>query len=52
MKTEFMQTVNLFPTELQLRVEGSNNNHFLKNLQKSTPKIWNEKSRAKTLGRN
>ena len=52
MKTEFMQTVNLLAIELQLRVKGSNNNQFLKNPQKSSPKLWNEKSRAKTLGRN
>ena len=30
MKTDFMQTVNLLTIELQLRVEGSNNYHFLK----------------------
>ena len=52
MKTEFMQAVNLLAIELLLRVKGSNNNHFLKNPQKSSPKLWNEESRAKTLGRN
>ena len=52
MKTEFMQTVKLLAIELQLRVEGSNNNHFLENPQKSSPKLWNDKSRAETLGRN
>ena len=31
MKTNFMQTVNLLTTELQLRVEGSKNYQFLKN---------------------
>ena len=35
MKTEFMQTVNLFTIELQLRFEGSNNYHLLKNLEKN-----------------
>ena len=35
MKTNFMQTVNLLTTELQLRVEGSNNYHFLKKSEKS-----------------
>ena len=35
MKTDFMETVNLLTIELQLRVEGSNNYHFLKNLFKS-----------------
>ena len=35
MKTNFMQTVNLLTTELQLRVEGSNNDHFLKKSEKS-----------------
>ena len=30
MKTVFMQTVSLLTIELQLRVEGSNNYHFLK----------------------
>ena len=29
MKTDFMQTVNLLTIELQLRVEGSNDHHFL-----------------------
>ena len=37
MKTDFMQTVNLLTIELQLRVEGSNNYHFLKYTFK---KIW------------
>ena len=32
MKTNFMETVNLLTTELQLRVEGSNNYHFFKKL--------------------
>ena len=35
MKTNFMQTVNLLTTELQLRVEGSNNDHFFKKSEKS-----------------
>ena len=29
MKTDFMQTVNLLTMELQLRVEGSNNNFII-----------------------
>ena len=33
-----MQAVNLLTIELQLRVEGSNNNQFLKNLQKKNLK--------------
>ena len=32
MKTDFMETVNLLTIELQLRVEGSNNYHFLKKI--------------------
>ena len=35
MKTNFIQTVNLLTTKLQLRVEGSNNYHFLKKSGKS-----------------
>ena len=35
MKTNFMQTVNLLTTESQLRVEGSNNDRFLKKSEKS-----------------
>ena len=38
MKTDYMQAVNLLTIELQLRVEGSNNNQFLKNLQKKNLK--------------
>ena len=33
LKTEFMQTVNFLTTELQLRVEGSNNYHLTKKLR-------------------
>ena len=35
METELMQTVNFLTYELQLRVKGSNNYHFLKNRQKN-----------------
>ena len=37
MKTDFKQTVKLLTIELQLRVEGSNSYHFLKN---SFKQIW------------
>ena len=40
MKTDFMETVNLLTIELQLRVEGSNNYHFLKNLFKKSEKSY------------
>lgn len=35
MNTEFMQTIKFLTTELQLRVEGSNNFHLKKNVKKS-----------------
>ena len=33
LKTELMQTVNFLTTELQLRIEGSNNYHLRKKLR-------------------